>query len=176
MKLELEVITSNLYNIFIFFPKLEFCKRKGKKYTRTVSYLNKPQLSKHMYLLSTLSVPVEGVTCVNGITCMPMLKRMQGRGPNEDSAFEEAGVFRRKFQSESLQLWTREQNLEWSIQSHNTYLPHCVFSLKIRFKYISRLNAGKMGMEHNTILKGKEIWPAVRWPIFFLDMGNVQHI
>lgn len=104
MKLELEVITSNLYNIFIFFSKAGVLQKKRKKITRIVSYLNKPQLSKHMYLLSTLSVPVEGVTCVNGITCMPMLKHMQGRGPNKDSAFEEAEVFHRKFQSESLWL------------------------------------------------------------------------
>lgn len=87
-----------------FFQSWSFAKEKEKNIQEEVSYLNKPQLSKHMYLLSTLSVPVEGVTCVNGITCMPMLKRMQGRGPNEDSAFEEAGVFHRKFQSESLWL------------------------------------------------------------------------
>lgn len=31
MKLELELIASNLYNILTSFPKLEFCKRKGKK-------------------------------------------------------------------------------------------------------------------------------------------------
>lgn len=48
MKLGLELITSNLYNIFISFPKLEFCKRKGKKLTRIFSYLNKVVFSKHI--------------------------------------------------------------------------------------------------------------------------------
>lgn len=32
MQLELGLITSNLYNIIISFPRLEFCKRKRKSY------------------------------------------------------------------------------------------------------------------------------------------------
>lgn len=84
MKLELGFVTSNLRNIIISFPKLEFCKRKGKKITIMFSYLNKVLFSKYMYLLSILSVPVELFTRVSDLAYMPVLKHLQGWEPKED--------------------------------------------------------------------------------------------
>lgn len=86
MKLELGLITSNLCKILISFPRLEFCKRKGKNYKNVFVPEEGLVLPTHMCLLSILSL--ELLTCVSGITYMPVLKLWQGLGPNEDQSFE----------------------------------------------------------------------------------------
>lgn len=98
MKLELDLIALNLYSILISFPRLEFCKRKNAKVFPLIEGLFYPNTYVSVYCI------VGGVTCVNGITYVPVLKLFQGLEPNEHQTFEEAEVFHRKFQSESLQL------------------------------------------------------------------------